>query len=52
MAVLDHDHAHIFQSDNASKPSEGICVVQFLLFWVGFFTLTYLGSLLVGLVVP
>jgi hypothetical protein len=49
MAVLDH--GHIFQSDSRSKPSDRVCVVQFVLFWVGFFVLTYLGSLLIGLLI-
>jgi hypothetical protein len=51
MAVLDHNHAHILQPDGRSKPSDAFCVVQFVLFWVGFFAVTYLASLLIGLVV-
>jgi|HubBroStandDraft_3_1064219.scaffolds.fasta_scaffold921505_1 hypothetical protein len=45
MAVLDHDHTHLLQS----KPGEAFCVVQFVLFWVGFFGLAYLAGLLFGL---
>ena len=50
MAVLNR--GHIFQNDSKSKPSDTFCVVQFVLFWIGFFALTYLGSLLIGLVIP
>ncbi len=47
MAVLDHDHTHLFHTQ--SKHREAFCVVQFVLFWVAFFGLAYVAGLLFGL---